>query len=88
MTVAQVKATIGGSEFVRWQEFNEASPLDSTARLESMIAQLTALTYNTNKGKGASKSPKKFLPKFGPRRELNSDQMLAQMDALYNGLPN
>lgn len=86
MTVSQVKDMVSGSEFVKWIAYNQLSPIDSTRRLENMIAQLTALLFNINSKK--RKKATDFLPDFGPRRPQTPEEMERALDRFFKGLPS
>jgi hypothetical protein len=75
---------LSGDEFVGWQAYNAIAPLDLAQRLEQIIAQLTALTANANKGKSGKKyKTQDFMPDYTPKKQQTGDQMIAAMNKFY-----
>ena len=83
--------SISYEQLLRWSEFYAIEPFGPD-RSDFMIAQLSALTFNINRGKNARPAkPKDFMPEFGPRQEQTPEQMKAIFKAFaaaHNGAIN
>jgi hypothetical protein len=64
--------SISSQELQLWAAYDEIEPFGDHVT-HHMLAQLAALLYNTNRGKGAAKSASDFLPKR--ERQADDDGM-------------
>lgn len=61
--------TVG--EFYFWMAYDQLFPLDSTRRLEAMLARLEAQMFNVRRGKGQSaQRAERHLPKYEGYQEV------------------
>lgn len=76
--VGELQRRITGREFREWLAYDRINPIGTVDRLESMLATLTALTYNVWRGRGqATRKPEDFLPRWRKKQRTPEEQEMA-----------
>lgn len=70
--------TISYDQLRRWSEFYAYEPWGE-GRIELMLAQVCALIYSANRGKGRQMRVADFLPRYGHQQRQSRRDMKAQV---------